>query len=460
MRVGLLVSIYFLFAPTLTAQEADFFTPGETVRLAFPSARDGRYLSDPKDRLAPDAEARLNERLGRIREDFEFAIFVFVVPGPGGETVRNIARETRDRGGPEVPGGMQLFVAESMFGYSEAEYVYLIDEGVDWEPRALEQAARNAREYHRRSGGDYAGGIGEFLDSVQLEFSDPGAREASPLDASFPREDDKKTGFSNPFAFIAPLEPGVWSSGAIFWSWVLSCALIICGPLIMTLLINRMPANEAPRWMYALWPLYLLLLLVAMISANPLVLLLGYPFVALQVGMLGRRRIRKILHGPGTRDEKYRELQRQERITIELGLLILLFPVPMLFILPWIARVRGTLRTTPPPCPSDGKPMRKLAENEENRYLSEPQILEELARSVDYDVWRCDEHAQVVVFAYDNPSTSYEPCPQCNHTTYRVIRDVVLVPATEDKSGRGEQTFFCRFCDHEAISQYVIPPRK
>jgi len=85
-----------------------------------------------------------------------------------------------------------------------------------------------------------------------------------------------------------------------------------------------------------------------------------------------------------------------------------LFPFFVLLLYGGLGRRLKRLRNKPRNCESCGNKMRKLDEEEDNRYLTPQENTEERLNSVDYDVWLCDHCGNTLVYPYENQFTQYQ----------------------------------------------------
>lgn len=115
------------------------------------------------------------------------------------------------------------------------------------------------------------------------------------------------------------------------------------------------------------------------------------------------------------------------------------------------------LRNAKRNCENCGHPMHKLNEEEDNRFLTSKENAEEIARSVDYDVWLCDQCGTTEIFAFPNKDSQYTECPRCHAHTYALESDRVISPATPFQSGLGEKRYYCRHCRFEQVVPYTLP---
>jgi uncharacterized protein len=97
------------------------------------------------------------------------------------------------------------------------------------------------------------------------------------------------------------------------------------------------------------------------------------------------------------------------------------------------AAVAGGLwyrRTRPRPCPNGHGAMRRVSEEEDDRYLDDAQRLEERLGSIDYDVWVCPQCEHTLVVPRRKLFSSYQTCPQCKHRTVEVRKRTLREPTT------------------------------
>lgn len=161
------------------------------------------------------------------------------------------------------------------------------------------------------------------------------------------------------------------------------------------------------------------------------------------------------INGKRLNYEKYDSLQKGK---IALLFACIFFPVFLILLAVFYFKSMRNLREKAPQCPECGGEMRKLSEQEEDKYLSPQQIAEENVRSVDYDVWVCpnNDH-QVEIFPYTNLQTTYTACPHCHAKTYGLLNDLVLQKATTMRQGKGERIYTCRNCGFKNVIPYIIP---
>ncbi len=103
-----------------------------------------------------------------------------------------------------------------------------------------------------------------------------------------------------------------------------------------------------------------------------------------------------------------------------------------------------------------GELLHKMNDEEEDKYLSQGQITEEIIRSVDYDVWIDEKTNDSLILAYRPFFSKFTSCPKCGFKTYTQDYDRQIVAATTYSSGSGERKNSCRNCKHQVISRYTI----
>jgi uncharacterized protein len=133
------------------------------------------------------------------------------------------------------------------------------------------------------------------------------------------------------------------------------------------------------------------------------------------------------------------------------------FPLLMLFFAIVYFEKLKKIRNTPVVCPLCNQTMVKQSEAEEDTFLTPAQIEEKQLKSVDYDVWHCNNCGHNEIPAYDNPRTKYTVCPHCQAKTYFFKSDRVLQNATTFSKGRGERIYKCLNCSATDSIPFIIP---
>jgi len=140
-----------------------------------------------------------------------------------------------------------------------------------------------------------------------------------------------------------------------------------------------------------------------------------------------------------------------------LGIYFLLFPIAYLLLFKLIGNLRLRYRNMIRFSSKTGGVMHKLNETEEDEFLSNGQMTEEIIKSVDYDVWLEDTHTDMVILPYRPMFSAYSKCPKCGFQTYIKDYDRQLIAATTASAGSGERKHSCRNCKYELKTTYTIP---
>lgn len=110
-----------------------------------------------------------------------------------------------------------------------------------------------------------------------------------------------------------------------------------------------------------------------------------------------------------------------------------------------VVGVQGWLRNRPRDCPQCGARMARLDEAGDDVYLDSGQKLEELLRSVDYDVWKCGTCGNHLLLPYPRWFSGASACPSCRYRTAQTTT-TMLQQATYDHGGSKEVIRDCRNC--------------
>ncbi len=138
---------------------------------------------------------------------------------------------------------------------------------------------------------------------------------------------------------------------------------------------------------------------------------------------------------------------------------ILLFPLPYLIIYFLLRRRLRQLRDQQRFSRKNGKPMRKLSESEDDRFLEAGQITEEEIEAVDYDVWVTEEEDDVLILRYDKRWSKYKSCPKCRYKAFHKAESRTLRQATYAHSGQREVIHQCKNCHYSKRQLFTIPKK-
>lgn len=115
-------------------------------------------------------------------------------------------------------------------------------------------------------------------------------------------------------------------------------------------------------------------------------------------------------------------------------------------------------RNKPRICPIDGSKMRRVDELEDDKYLKEGEKLEERLKSVDYDVWICDECDHRIIESYKSWLSNYGACRSCNYRTLEAD-STILEHATTSSTGLKRVDYHCKHCGDKYHMHVTIPKK-
>lgn len=136
------------------------------------------------------------------------------------------------------------------------------------------------------------------------------------------------------------------------------------------------------------------------------------------------------------------------------------FPLPyglmMLYLRHQLKRLRNMKRYSK----LSGKPMVKLSEDEEDRFLEKGQVTEEELGSVDYDVWIAESDPEdILILRYEKRWSSFQKCPKCGYRTYQLVQTQVIRAATHTRAGKKQLTYTCKNCNYINHVTATIPKK-
>lgn len=107
-------------------------------------------------------------------------------------------------------------------------------------------------------------------------------------------------------------------------------------------------------------------------------------------------------------------------------------------------------------CPTCTTEMRRLSEQEDDRYLEPGERREESLKSVDYDVWLCPSCGYHTTLSYNSLMSGYRTCSKCSHKTLSENTRTLVSP-TYTSTGTAEVTQDCKHCGYHHIYTRSIP---
>lgn len=155
-----------------------------------------------------------------------------------------------------------------------------------------------------------------------------------------------------------------------------------------------------------------------------------------------------------SRFERYSALDKLNTTTLFCCFLGL--GLPLIAYIPMLLTMRY-LRTSSRQCPNCSHQMKRLSEEEDNKYLTPSQDLEERINSIDYDVWLCTNCGETDIIPYIKKTANYTACPTCGARACTLMSNRIVVQATENREGRGIKEYHCSNCRKINQVAYVIP---
>jgi uncharacterized protein len=123
-------------------------------------------------------------------------------------------------------------------------------------------------------------------------------------------------------------------------------------------------------------------------------------------------------------------------------------------ILAWL--LPGLFRPRVKKCEQCKQPMQKLDEQSDNEYLEDGQKLEEVVRSVNYDVWQCSACSHRTIVRHVAWFSSYADCPSCSRRTLWSDREILIAPSYHF-SGQDRVLRRCKHCQFQDSHIIVTP---
>lgn len=109
-------------------------------------------------------------------------------------------------------------------------------------------------------------------------------------------------------------------------------------------------------------------------------------------------------------------------------------------------------------CPDCQTHMARLDEVSDDMFLDSGQKLEELLKSIDYDVWKCPSCNYHTLHGYSSWFSGYRRCPNCSYRTVKVTSETLRQP-TYTSTGRKRVTKDCRNCSYRQQETIIIPKK-
>ncbi len=120
-------------------------------------------------------------------------------------------------------------------------------------------------------------------------------------------------------------------------------------------------------------------------------------------------------------------------------------------------------RYLPRRCPNCKTRMIRLDEVSDDVYLDSGQKLEEMLKSIDYDVWKCPNCNFHTLHGYSRRLSRMRECPKCKYRTLKVTSRTSAKP-TYTSEGKEHISAHCHHCNHRreetiTLSMLIRPDR-
>jgi uncharacterized protein len=113
-------------------------------------------------------------------------------------------------------------------------------------------------------------------------------------------------------------------------------------------------------------------------------------------------------------------------------------------------------RRRPRKCPHGHGRMTLLSETQDDRELTNEEVLEENIRSMNYHVWVCGQCPERIIVPRRRWFTSYSECPECKRRTLKVTTKTTSA-ATYHSTGTAIETRKCRNCSYNKSKTIILP---
>ncbi|MCM1504192.1 MAG: TPM domain-containing protein [Muribaculum sp.] len=154
------------------------------------------------------------------------------------------------------------------------------------------------------------------------------------------------------------------------------------------------------------------------------------------------------------RFDRYQALSKIELPALVMSFLGIGIPFISFFI---ILMTMRRLRTKRRLCPNCHHKMHRLDEQTDNQYLTPAQDTEERLKSVDYDVWLCDNCGELDILPYVNKASTYKVCPVCGARACSLRSERVVQQPTYRSEGLAVKEYVCHNCGRRTNQNIKIP---
>ncbi len=155
--------------------------------------------------------------------------------------------------------------------------------------------------------------------------------------------------------------------------------------------------------------------------------------------------------------QKYFELTEYFRKSTGYWIVMgLIFPLPFFLYIPVHIIRKRLFRNHSRQCQLCNGEMKKLNEQDDDKFLTKAQVIEEQINSVDYDVWQCQSCQGTEAWHFPNRHSKYTECPTCKAKAYYAESHRTIQSATYSSSGKGESIYVCKACGKKKRTTYSI----
>ena len=152
----------------------------------------------------------------------------------------------------------------------------------------------------------------------------------------------------------------------------------------------------------------------------------------------------------GKPGQKKKERQDQAwPVQLVAGILMFVFPLPMLIFYIVYRILSSRLQDIAPNCAQCNHPMEMMPQPDGKAHLTPAQLFDEQIDSYQYEVWRCPQCGAIEARPVNGRNYyKFDLCPQCGAHAMETLNRETLSKATWDEDGKQENTMVCQCCGH------------
>lgn len=145
-----------------------------------------------------------------------------------------------------------------------------------------------------------------------------------------------------------------------------------------------------------------------------------------------------------------RKKERQDQawpVQLVAGILMFVFPLPMLIFYIVYRILCSRLQDIAPNCAQCGHPMERMTKEDGKVHLTPAQLFDEQIDSYQYEVWRCPECGATEARPVNGKNYfKFDLCPQCGAHAMETVNRETLSIATWNRNGQQKNTLVCQCC--------------